>query len=226
MGDITERSSAGLPGANTCVTADVAAGGDEDIADSGSVMSLAGRDEDIADSGLAPLTPRPVSRTGRWRKWTAGLAVAVVVVSVSVLIYNLLGDAALFFYNADEAIERRGELGSRRFKVQGTPLDEPVVAFRDDQPVLVFAIGFNGAVVDVVHIGDPPDLFQPGVPVVLEGFWQHGPGPDEADDASSSVGDGWHFASDRMLVKHDNDYRQRDVYEERIEEADRSGTVR
>ena len=139
------------------------------------------------------------------------------------MIYNLLGDAALFFYNADEAVERRDELGSRRFKVQGTPMDDPVVAFRDDQPVLVFTIEFNGAVVDVVHVGDPPELFQPGVPVVLEGFWQHDSGTDIADGVSLLAGDGWHFASDRMLVKHDNDYRQRDVYEERIEEADRSG---
>ena len=41
-----------------------------------------------------------------------------------------------------------------------------------------------------VHQGDPPELFQPGIPVVLEGRWQ---------------GDA--FASDRIMVKHTSEYR-------------------
>ena len=169
---------------------------------------------------LAPITPRPGRRSGRGRRWTAAVVVAIVAVAVALLVANLLGDAALFFYNADEAVERRDELGSQRFTVQGTPLGEPVDTFWDDRPVLAFAIGFNDAVVDVVHIGDPPELFQPGVPVVLEGAWQRGPGP-----GPTATGDGWHFASDRMLVKHDNDYRNRDGYEERIIEADLDGST-
>ena len=142
--------------------------------------------------------------------------VAGVAAAVMLLVNNLLGDAALFFYNADEAVERRDELGSQRFRIQGTPMAEAVEAFEGDRPVLVFAIGFEGTVVDVVHTGDPPELFQPGVPVVLEGAWQQGSGPVAAD--------GWRFSSDRMLVKHDNDYRDRDDYEQRLTEADQGGS--
>ena len=169
-------------------------------------------DEPAVDVGLAPVTPRPVRSGGRRRRWTAALIVAGVAVAVALLVNNLLGDAALFFYNADEAVERRDDLGSQRFRIQGTPVEEAAEAFEDDRPVLVFAIAFEGAVVDVVHTGDPPELFQPGVPVVLEGAWVAGSGPATAD--------GWHFASDRMLVKHDNDYRDRDDYEQRVTEAD------
>lgn len=143
----------------------------------------------------------------------AALVIVAVVAAVALLIFNLLGDAALFFYNADEAVERRDELGSQRFTVQGTPLAEPQPTFRGDTPVLAFAIGYNGAVIDVIHEGDPPDLFQPGVPVVLEGAWRRGSG-------TSPESDGWHFASDRMLVKHDNDYRNRDDYDERVDKAE------
>ena len=146
----------------------------------------------------------------------AALTLAVVAGAVALLVANLLGDAALFFYNADEAVQRRDELGSQRFRVQGTPLDEPVAVFSGDTPALAFAIGFEGVVMDVVHTGDPPDLFQPGVPVVLEGAWRNTSSP------VTSAGDGWHFASDRMLVKHDNDYRNRDDYSERIVEADQT----
>ena len=175
---------------------------------------------EVAGAELSPLTPRPDRRPVRTRRWIAALVTAAVATGVALLIASLLGDAALFFYNADEAVERRGELAAQRFRLQGTPLSEPERTFWDDRPVLAFPVGFNGAVVDVVHSGDPPDLFQPGVPVVLEGAWRPGPGPGPVIAA-----DGWHFASDRMLVKHDNDYRSRDDYPERITEADQGGAL-
>lgn len=169
---------------------------------------------DAADAELTPLTPRPVRRSTRSRRWIAALVIVVVAGGVALLVSNLLGDAALYFYNADEAVERRDELASQRFRLQGTPLDHAVHAFWDDRPVLAFAVGFDGVVVDVIHTGDPPELFQPGVPVVLEGAWRQGRSPGRA------AAHDWHFASDRMLVKHDNDYRNRDDYDERIVEAD------
>ena len=170
---------------------------------------------DVHGAELSPLTPRPVRRSARTRRWIAALVIVGVAGAVALLVSNLLGDAALFFYNADEAVERRDELSAQRFRLQGTPVGDPVETFWSDRPVLAFAVGFNGAVVDVVHTGDPPELFQPGVPVVLEGAWQQGPGPGPV-----IAQDGWHFASDRMLVKHDNDYRNRDDYEQRITDAD------
>ena len=173
-----------------------------------------------ADTELSPLTPRPGPRSKRARRSIALVVVVGVAAAVSMLITNLLGDASLFFYNADEAVERRGELASERIRLQGTPIFAPVNTFWEDRPVLAFSVGFDGAVVDVVHTGDPAELFQPGVPVVLEGAWRQGPGPGPV-----IAEDGWHFASDRMLVKHDNDYRNRDSYEERIDEADEGGSL-
>ena len=176
--------------------------------------------DDTRATDLSPLTPRPGLRSGRARRSVALVVVVAVAAAVSLLITNLLSDAALFFYNADEAVERRDELASERFTLQGTPVAAPVSTFFNDRPVLAFSVGFNGAVVDVVHTGDPPELFQPGVPVVLEGAWRLGPGPGPV-----IADDGWHFASDRMLVKHDNDYRERDSYEERIVEAEEGGSL-
>lgn len=172
-----------------------------------------GADTDTPE--FEPLTPRPDRRSTGPRRWIAAVVIAGTVAGVAVLVSNLLGDSALFFYNADEAIERRDELSSQRFRLQGTPLMEPSATFWNDRPVLAFGVMFNEALVDVVHTGDPPELFQPGVPVVLEGVWQRGPGPGPA-----FAEDGWHFASDRMLVKHDNDYRSRDDYDERITDAE------
>ena len=78
-------------------------------------------------------------------------------------------------------------LGDKRFRVQGTVQDD-VTTTPDG---VTFTISFNGVDVPVVHDGDPPQLFEPGIPVVLEGHW-----------ASS----GEAFMSDAILVKHDEQY--------------------
>ncbi len=175
------------------------------------------------DATAADLTPRPARRgRSRRRRWISALVVVGVAAAIVVSVVNLLGDASLFFYNADEAVARRDELADQRFRIQGTPVEGTVVeTFRGDEPVVAFTIAFDDVAVDVVHVGDPPELFQPDVPVVLEGHWVHSDPP--VDDFAGLENDGWYFASDRMLVKHDNDYRNRDDYDERISEAERGG---
>ena len=177
---------------------------------------------------LEPRPPRPSGPVRSRRRRALSLAVIVAVAAaVTWLVSGLLGDASLFFYNADEAVERRGELGPERFRVQGTPVAGTVSdTFLDDAPALAFTIGFEGSLIDVVHTGDPRELFQPGVPVVLEGAWRPGPAPvDEPARAALAADDGWYFTSDRMLVKHDNDYRNRDDYEERVDEAEQGAAA-
>jgi len=99
---------------------------------------------DAADTELSPLTPRPARRSARARRWIAALVTVAVAAGVALLVSNLLGDAALFFYNADEAVERRDELAGKRFTLQGTPVAAPVNTFWDDRPVLAFPVGFDG----------------------------------------------------------------------------------
>jgi cytochrome c-type biogenesis protein CcmE len=70
-----------------------------------------------------------------------------------------------------------------------------------------FTVAFNGARVDVHHEGSPPELFEPGIPVVLEGRW----------DASGDF-----FDSDRILVKHSEQYEADNG--ERLQDAEQGGT--
>jgi cytochrome c-type biogenesis protein CcmE len=124
---------------------------------------------------------------GRW----IGIAVLVVVVGfASLAVVRALDDATLFFRNADEAVAQRDELGTSRFRLQGLVVPGSV----GDYPGGVeFIVGFNGVDVTVEHSGDPVELFGDGIPVVLEGRWS-GTGTDAV------------FLSDRMLVKHDENY--------------------
>jgi cytochrome c-type biogenesis protein CcmE len=102
--------------------------------------------------------------------------------------YQGLSNAALFFRNVDEAVEQRDTLGDKRFRLQGSVVADSV---ESDGTTVRFQVEYGGVQADVVHIGDPPELFQPDIPVVLEGRW-------------SQEGD-W-FESDRILVKHTEDY--------------------
>jgi len=64
-----------------------------------------------------------------------------------------------------------------------------------------FDVAHDDVTVAVAHQGDPPELFQPGIPVVLEGHW-----------------DGDTFASDRILVRHSSEYEAENG--DRLDEAD------
>jgi cytochrome c-type biogenesis protein CcmE len=133
------------------------------------------------------------------------VALAVVAAAIAFVVWQGLNNATLYFYNADEAVAQRDELGERRFRMQGTVVDDAV---RDgDGDGVRFAIEYDGVTVDVHHAGDPEDLFRVGIPVVLEGRW----------------GTGGTFESDEMIIKHSNEYKADDDYDERVREADQGG---
>jgi cytochrome c-type biogenesis protein CcmE len=111
----------------------------------------------------------------------------LIVVAIGFVLFQGLNNAALYYRNADEAVRDKSSLGTRRFRVQGT-----VQPFDQTKRPVEFDISFNNVTVHVRHEGDPPELFQAGLPVVLEGHWSS---------------DGAYFASDRILVKHTEEYK-------------------
>jgi cytochrome c-type biogenesis protein CcmE len=119
----------------------------------------------------------------RRRLWLAGV---VVLGALGFLVFQGLGNATLYFRTADEAVAQRSELGERRFRIEGDVVDGSVRQTGND---VTFTLTSKSVEVPIVHKGDPPELFRPGIPVVLEGRFQ-----------------GDHFASDRILVKHSETY--------------------
>ena len=150
------------------------------------------------------LSPRPVATTPRRRRSPAAYVVLLLVLGgLGLVVYKGLSSASLYFYNADEAVEKRDELGDDRFRLQGTVLGSSI----ETTPAGVeFTVAYNGVRVEARHDGDPPELFEPGIPVVLEGRW----------DPSGDF-----FASDRILVKHTEEYEADN--EDRLDKADEGG---
>ncbi|MEM8706142.1 MAG: cytochrome c maturation protein CcmE [Actinomycetota bacterium] len=175
----------------------------------------------VVDDSLTPQQPRPTR--SRRRKVVPALIALVMAGAVVGLVWNL-ASGSLFFYNADEAVERRDELGDERFTLQGTPIGCSIVeGFQDDSPIVAFSVTFGGESVDIVHFGDPAELFEPDVPVVLDGAWVRGDHGVAGFDGLAD--DGYYFASDRMRVKHDNDYINEDGYDERLAESSEQAVV-
>jgi cytochrome c-type biogenesis protein CcmE len=143
------------------------------------------------------LTPRTVTDLDapppaqRKRKWAPAVVLALVLVGMAVVLFQFLNNASLYFCNADEVGQKASCSGDRRFRLQGEVgnLDES----QRDSSTLAFTLSFNGASVPVHYQGgEPSDLFQAGRAAVVEGKLEDGT-----------------FAADRILVKHDSEYKAR-----------------
>lgn len=111
---------------------------------------------------------------------------AVVIAGVLVVLMVNLSSALVYFNTPSEVAARSG--GDERLRLGGRVVPGSVVPGGDG--MVAFDLEDCDVAVAVVHDGVPPQLFQEGIGVVVEGAW---------------TGDT--FESDTMLVKHDEQYR-------------------
>jgi len=109
----------------------------------------------------------------------------VIAAAIGFLVYQGLGNATVYFKTADQAVADKASLGTKPFRIEGTVLNDVRQSGGDTQ----FSIYANKVTVQVVDSKEPPQLFKPGIPVVLEGHWA-----------------GSFFASDLVMVKHTASY--------------------
>jgi cytochrome c-type biogenesis protein CcmE len=118
-------------------------------------------------------------------------AIAAIVVLVALLAWNGLGDNLVYYLTPTEAVDQRSDFpDGERFRLGGLVLGGTLAATPGG---VTFLVGDGATSVRVVHHGTPPQLFQEDVGVVVEGAW---------------TGD--EFASDLLLVRHDENYRSPD----------------
>ena len=104
------------------------------------------------------------------------------------LLWKGLTNATVYFKTVDEAVAQKAKLGTRRFRLEGVV--EPG-SVKETKNGVTFVVTENDAEISVHHVGDPPELFKPNIPVVLEGHFN-----------------GQTYESDRILVKHTEEYRK------------------
>ncbi len=137
-----------------------------------------------------------------------GIVIALVCGALTYLLLQGLSSATTYFRNADEAMAEYADLGTKRFRLQGTVVPGTVAAADGS---VTFDVVYNCSAVSVLHRGDPPELFKPGIPVVLEGAFA-APADDAASEGSVPV-----YLSDTIFVRHTNEYRSAEG--DRIEAA-------
>jgi cytochrome c-type biogenesis protein CcmE len=118
------------------------------------------------------------------RRYAKFVVPAVVLIGVLVvLMVNL--NASLVYFNTPEEVQAR-DASEDRLRLGGRVVIGSVI---DQGTEVHFEVEDCDTFVDVIHIGVPPQLFQEGIGVVVEGVWT-----------------GEAFESDTMLVKHDEQY--------------------
>jgi len=118
------------------------------------------------------------------------VAAAVLLGAMGFLIYKGVTSAVVYFKTAQQAVEARAALGNSTFQIEGTVVPGSKRAGTGSGN-FSFEISSGPVKVEVHNTGVPPQLFGPGVPVVLVGHF---------------VGMTDTFASDQILVKHSNSY--------------------
>lgn len=111
----------------------------------------------------------------------AGAVVAIIVLGV------VLSENVVYFRTVSEAVEQREAQGSDRFRLAGEVVPGSI---HEVSGGVRFKVTDGKATAEVVHQGDPPDLFKAGAPVVCEGRW-----------GRTAV-----FDSDRIMIRHGNEY--------------------
>ncbi|MGH7357397.1 MAG: cytochrome c maturation protein CcmE [Candidatus Rokuibacteriota bacterium] len=134
-------------------------------------------------------TTRTRARRTRYIVAAAVCGAAIVVI---VVLGVVLSNNVVYFRTVSEAVSERDATGDDRFRMAGEVVPGSITETADG---VQFQLTEGGDRVTIEHVGDPPDLFEDGAPVVCEGRWA----------------DGLNFSSDRILIKHDNEYRPPDA---------------
>lgn len=124
------------------------------------------------------------------KKRTIALLV-VLVISIGALVFVGLRGNVIYYYDVTQAVAKAKSQGTDRFRIAGSVRIGSVVK---KNGTVEFIVTDGGTDVKVIHRGDPPQMFKDSAPVVCEGHWKKG-------------AEGKIFESDRILIKHGNEYK-------------------
>lgn len=148
---------------------------------------------DVTETDATQMHSEAAQQIARQRSVTrrrVRLVGLVVVLAIGFLLYKTLTSAVTYFKTVDEALSARSTLGGSTFQLEGLVVADSIT--RPNATTVDFTIaGSNGHEIAITNSGEPPELFQANIPVVLVGHF---------------VGGSNRFFSDQILVKHSNSY--------------------
>jgi cytochrome c-type biogenesis protein CcmE len=136
-----------------------------------------------APPALRPGGPR--RRAGLGTRRQRIVALVLVLGALGFLVFRGLTNATEYFKTTTQAVQQRAQLGTQDFRIEGTVEDD----VHNTGTAVDFTIYGGGTTVAVISTGSPPELFKPGIPVVLDGHWA-----------------GASYLSDLIMVKHTANY--------------------
>jgi cytochrome c-type biogenesis protein CcmE len=129
---------------------------------------------------------RSTPRARRRIPWRLAIVGAVLVGAFCFLVVKGLSGSLNYFETVDQAISHKAMLGTQDFRLEG--LVVPGTVHRTRGGVSFVAAGTHDRIA-VTNTGNPPQLFQPDIPVVVVG---HFSGPT--------------FVSNQIIVDHTSQY--------------------
>jgi cytochrome c-type biogenesis protein CcmE len=126
--------------------------------------------------------------TKRRRRSLIAIGVCIAAIVAIVVLAVVLSENVVYFRTVSEAVQQRASQGDARFRMAGKVVPGTV---KETTSGVRFEVTDGKATAEVLHHGDPPELFKEGAPIVCEGHW-----------GRAAV-----FDSDRILIRHGNDYK-------------------
>jgi cytochrome c-type biogenesis protein CcmE len=125
--------------------------------------------------------------------WKYALGLGVIVLSVAWMLSSSLSENLQFFVTPSEYLQNESKYSGRRVMLGGV-VEPGSVAFDKETLKLSFVVSDGTSQFKVLHSGTPPELFQAGTGVTIEGKLE-GAGTNAV------------FQGERLLVKHSEEYR-------------------
>jgi len=139
-------------------------------------------DDQKANPGAGTVVRKPRPKR-RLRYIIAGV---ILLGAFGFLLAEGLSNSLNYFETVNQAVKMRAQLGTTTFRLEGSVV--PGTIHRTSTGVN-FTVASSGVSEAVVEQGQPPQLFQPSIPVVLVGHFA-----------------GSFFWSDQILVDHTSQY--------------------
>ncbi|HEX5416023.1 MAG TPA: cytochrome c maturation protein CcmE [Chloroflexota bacterium] len=115
--------------------------------------------------------------TSRIRSARVIVAALVVVAAIGYLVYNGFQSTSVYYLTVAELQSKGADVGSVR--VAGIVAENSLQRSTTDSTIR-FTVTDSGASMPVVYKGLVPDIFGPGIQVVVEGHYNHATGVFEA----------------------------------------------